>query len=356
MNNGLKIYACSGIGATEINSYQYWMAGSKDYENSPAVNTLLAMINEANVELIYIAKTDLDKVALFNKIDFLIVCLVLAKSGLANEQKATVIQHMYNSGDFDLDSMDDLEREEYLSSLIAKALEDQTVYEKSGDFYKWFLTEIAERNTVLFSPEQQKKIAAAINSVSGIGAADYGSLTEYIENSGQYFLYRFIPENKRSGLSTAIKNKIKKQDEFYQYVLQNWAPAYGTKADLDRVIRMNIISNCKTTPEKAVEALLDGEGVGVLTEAAAAAIAILVQIMEILVAVAAIVSSFIPLIIKAIEVKATAKYAVPTNIESGCPAAEDWPEAEEKARKYADGNGLLKIGIIGALLLLILKK
>lgn len=47
MNNGLKIYACSGIGATEINRYQYWMAGSKDYENSPAVNTLLAMINEA---------------------------------------------------------------------------------------------------------------------------------------------------------------------------------------------------------------------------------------------------------------------------------------------------------------------
>lgn len=359
MNNGLKIYVCSGVGSVDINSYKYWTAGTKDYENSPAINSLLSQINAANVDATYLDLTQEEKIDCYNKIDFLTVCLVLAQSKLANEQKASVLQKMYDDGAFDFASFNDSQREEHLNSLIEQALSDDKMYAKSGDIYKWFTTDIAQHNDVLFSPEQQKKIAAAINSISGVGATDFGSLTEYIEQAGQYFLYRFIPENKRSGLSGTIKNRIKKQDEFYQYVLNNFVPAYGTQADLDRLIRTNIISNYKTTPEKAVEALLKGEGVGVVTEATILAAKLAAEIIGIVLSALATLATIAATIIYAckevIAAKATAKYAVPENIESGCPAASDWPGAEEYAKNNS-GNSWIKYGLIGALLLLILKK
>ena len=354
MNNGLKIYVCSGVGSVDINSYKYWTAGTKDYENSPAINSLLSQINAANVDATYLDLTQEEKIDCYNKIDFLTVCLVLAQSKLANEQKASVLQKMYDDGAFDFASFNDSQREEHLNSLIEQALSDDKMYAQSGDIYKWFTTDIAQHNDVLFSPEQQKKIAAAINSISGVGAADYGSLTEYIEQAGQYFLYRFIPESKRSGLSGTIKNRIKKQDEFYQYVLDNFVPAYGTQADLDRLIRTNIISNYKTTPEKAVEALLKGEGVGDVV-AVTAIVQLVLLILSCISAFVGIAAAILSSCKEVIAAKATAKYAVPENLESGCPAASDWPAAEEYAKNNS-GNSWIKYGLIGALLLLILKK
>lgn len=354
MNNGLKIYVCSGVGSVDINSYKYWTAGTKDYENSPAINSLLSQINALNVDATYLDLTQEEKIDCYNKIDFLTVCLVLAQSKLANEQKASVLQKMYDDGAFDFASFNDSQREEHLNSLIEQALSDDKMYAQSGDIYKWFTTDIAQHNDVLFSPDQQKKIAAAINSISGVGATDFGSLTEYIEQAGQYFLYRFIPENKRSGLSGTIKNRIKKQDEFYQYCLDNFVPAYGTQADLDRLIRTNIISNYKTTPEKAVEALLKGEGVGDVV-AVTAIVQLVLLILSCISAFVGIAAAILSSCKEVIAAKATAKYAVPENLESGCPAASDWPAAEEYAKNNS-GNSWIKYGLIGALLLLILKK
>lgn len=354
MNNGLKIYVCSGVGSVDINSYKYWTAGTKDYENSPAINSLLSQINALNVDATYLDLTQEEKIFCYNKIDFLTVCLVFAQSKLANEQKASVLQKMYDDDAFSFDSFNDSKREEHLNSLIEQALSDDKMYAQSGDIYKWFTTDIAQHNDVLFSSEQQKKIAAAINSISGVGATDFGSLTEYIEQAGQYFLYRFIPENKRSGLSGTIKNRIKKQDEFYQYVLNNFVPAYGTQADLDRLIRTNIISNYKTTPEKAVEALLKGEGVGDVV-AVTAIVQLVLLILSCISAFVGIAAAILSSCKEVIAAKATAKYAVPENVESGCPAASDWPSAEEYAKNNS-GNSWIKYGLIGALLLLILKK
>lgn len=357
MSKGLKIYACSGVGGADINPYQYWTADTKDYENSPAVNSLLSLINEKNAEAIYLQMTPAEKIEAYNTIDLYIVALVLAKSNLANDQKASVLQQMYNDGDFAYTSTIDSYREEHLNAMIDRALSDETKsYPHQGDIYTWFLEHVAARNQVLFTLEQQRKIASAINSVSGVGATSYGSLTQYIEQAGQYFLYRFIPENKRSKLPKDIQKKIKKQDEFYDYVLANWSPNYGTKADLDRVIRMNIISNYKTTPEKAVAALMQGEGIGI-SEAVIAIIGIVCTCLSTLVGV---ISTIIASCKTVIAAKATAKYAVPEYAEEGCPAASDWQKGQEYAKKNKTNtnqtSSWLKWGLIGAALLFLIKK
>ena len=74
MANKLKIYACSGIGNENVR-YTYWLDNTKTVSNTMAVNTLLALINRNNIEILrLVTMTNEQKLANLNDIDVYVLC------------------------------------------------------------------------------------------------------------------------------------------------------------------------------------------------------------------------------------------------------------------------------------------
>ena len=161
--------------------------------------------------------------------------------------------------------------------------------------------------------QQDGKIGATVKE-------DYGDLNKYLYDGGTYFLYLYIPEEKRSSLPYKIRRKIRKQQQVYDYCKKCFCAEnggiYGSEADMQRIIRDGIKEDFKgQTPEQVCTFMLNQEGTGFVMTASALA--------TIISAVLTFILGIIGLILNYASAVAVAKYAVPEDPDSGCPDGDD---------------------------------
>lgn len=346
----LKIYMCSGVGDTR-DSYAYWLDDTKTVSNTRAVNSLLARINELCAELDYMRMSQADQIRHFNDIDILVIALQFAKKYTGDNESLKragfIIQDFINEGKFSLQSTNDTERGDHLDSVYAAVcdtLARGATPKVSGDFVKWWLSFVIPNNRQGLTPTEQSRLESALKNPKGVGDSEaefkrlYGDIGVYLYNASDYFLYTWIPADKVKRLPYFLRKKVDKQREVYRYVLQVFEALYGGEEDMRRILRTRIIAQCGHTPEDVVDVLLGSRGIGDF--------GISEIIMIIIIAVAATLA-ILSAIIQAVQNVLIAKYAVPENIEDGCPEETDWP-AERK-------SNLIKIGAIGLLLYFLFK-
>lgn len=346
----LKIYMCSGVGDAK-DSYRYWLDGTDTVTNTRAVNTLLARINELCAELDYMQLTKEQQLAHFNDIDILVIALQFAKKYAhdteALKRAGAAIQILIVNGNANFASLDDNERGRHLDDMYAAVdnyVSGTNYTQATGDFYKWWLQTIIPNNRQGLTIEQQFKLAKSLANQKGVGDSreqfkhDYGDIGVYLYDAADYFFYLYIPDSKAKKLPYFLRKKIRKQQEIYQYVKQVFTQLYGGEEDMQRIIRTRIIAQTGHTPEEAIDQLLGTRGIG-LSETIIATIIIIA---------AAAALAIIGAIINAVANVLVAEYAVPENIEDGCPDESDWPDDNRK-------TNLLKYGAIGLLLYYLFK-
>lgn len=346
----LKIYMCSGVGDAK-DAYRYWLDGTNTATNTRAVNSILARINELCAELDYMKLTPDQQLKHYNDIDVLVIALQFAKQFTGDNEALTkagaVIQQLINDGEFNYKSLDDNERSSHLDTVFAAAgnsVHSNGAVSAAGDFYKWWLSFVIPNNRYGLPETKQQQLIQALKP-QNIGATeddfkrDYGDIGVYLYNSADYFLYLWIPENKTARLPYFLKKKIRKQQEIYRYVSQVFTALYGGEEDMQRIMRTRIIAQTGHTPEEAIDQLLGTRGIG-LSESIIALIIIVA---------AAATLAILGALINAVTKVIVAEYAVPENIEDGCPEETDWPDSDETKQK------LLKFGAIGLLLYFLFK-
>ncbi len=347
---------CSGVGDVR-EEYEYWLDGTTTQANTRAVNTLLARINELCSEIDYLDLSTEAQIERYNRIDLLVLALQFCKRRLNDKDLARagrLLQQEINNGNLNLDSTDDNTRGNHLDNLFAgvdRAFSAGADSKAAGDFYDWWLQVIVPANRPALTDKEQARsiqfFAGEKQQPVGDAGEDrykkmYGDIGVYLYNSAEYFLYLYIPEIKRPTLPYSLRKKIKKQQEVYDYCKRVFLSLYGSEDDMQSVIRTRIIAKYHEQPESVLEKLLMTKGIGFGDFGVA-------EIIALITAIASIVIPIIVALIGWARDVMVAKYAIPANIEDGCADEEDW-------RQPSDNSKLVKFGLIGVLLLLILKK
>lgn len=347
----LKIYMCSGVGDAR-GEYQYWLDGTSTASNTKAVNSLLARINELCTELDYLPLSKEEQLAHYNEIDLLVVALQFARrcqgDDTALARAGHILQHAIHEKKFDFDDTTDSARADHLDAVfhfVDSAFSAGKDYESDGIFAKWWEQVIVPANRQGLTPEEIAASKRFFEKQSIGDTADdykerYGDIGVYLYKSADYFLYLYIPEEKVAKLPYFLRTKVRKQREVYNYVRSVFLALYSeSEDDLQRVIRTRIIAEMHQTPEEAVGKLLRSRGIGDF------------GIAEIIALITAIASIVVPLITALLQYAQTvlqAKYAVPENIDDGCPEGEDWKET-------TTASPMLKYGLLALLVVLVLK-
>ena len=343
---------CSGVGATE-DEYRYWLDGTSTASNTKAVNSLLARVNELCVEVDYLPLKPDAVLEHYNQIDLLVIALQFARrcqgDDTALARAGRLLQKYINDGAFTCEDTEDSGRSEHLDRVwdsLSTAFNRGEDSEVHGTFVRYWMESIVPNNRQALSPSEISASKAFFEN-KGVGdSADdykrlYGDIGEYLYNSADYFLYLYIPEEKVAKLPYVLRTKVRKQREVYNYVRNVFTGLYGSENDLQRIIRTRIIAEMHQTPEEAVGKLLHSRGVGDF------------GISEIIALITLIASIVIPIITALLQYAQTvlqAKYAVPANIDEGCPEGEDWGSAS------TDNNKALKLGLIALVFVLLIKK
>ena len=363
MANKLNIYACSGIGAAaESRKYDYWLDNTQTVSNTQAVNTLLALINEQNAEIMYLRNIDqAGIIERLNYIDLLSVCLVRAQlhdkdtDGLVRD--GMVIGSMVADGLFSYNETDYDKRDNHLDALLAAADElfvSASNLQPSEEFTAWWNEYVIKRNRVGLSKEKQQAVTAALSS-GGVGASDYNEnkdLAEYLNNASDYFLYTYFTPDQVSVLPRTVKTKKKQQDKIYNYCKGLFVDVYGSQAEMDRIIRTQLIARYGETPEQVCTEIASG-----LRGAIGFSWAIFLKIMALI--VVPIVIAAINAICDACARTNEAKYAAVDKIaiDGGVPNEDDWSGLSTTGSTSLMGGGSLWMWLIGGLgLWWILKK
>lgn len=344
MSNKLKIYACSGIG--DQDQLTYWLDDTRTSSNTQAVNNLLSMINEKLSELYYLQLDKTAQIERYNAIDLLVVCLRFAKryAGQSDllRHAGRIIGSYAASGSFDTNDTSDDSRSAHLDSLfeaILADLDNGKNTKSDPEFDRWFEQQVVALNHIGLSAAQ---IAAAdqwaADQEQHVGATDYGDISEYLNNSQDYFLYLYIPDSEVGSWSRNIQIKRKKQQEVYQYCLKIFRQIYGDEAAMQRIIRASIIRTFKATPEQVISKMKQSGAVGDFGISEIIAI-----VTAVIAAVAAVIGSVLDYCAKV----AVAKYSQPVDAESGIPDQDDFGQYSSKK------SPILLFGL-GALLLYIL--
>lgn len=324
MSNKLKIYACSGIGDQEQPGY--WLDDTRTSSNTQAVNNLLSMINEKLSELYYLQLSKTAEIERYNAIDLLVVCLRFAKryAGQSDmlRRAGRVIGSYAASGSFDTNDTNDDSRSAHLDILFAAILDDldnSKNTQSEPEFDRWFEQQVVALNQVGLSAAQQAAADQwAVDQEQRVGATDYGDISEYLNNSQDYFLYLYIPDSEVGSWSKSIQTKRKKQQEVYQYCLKIFRQVYGDESAMQRIIRSSIIRTFGATPEQVLDRLRRSGSIGEPITLTAAAI------VEIIIAVVGAIASIIGAILTYCAKVAVAKYQQPVDAESGIPDQEDF--------------------------------
>lgn len=358
MADKLKIYMCSGVGDAK-GAYQYWLDGTNTLSNTMAVNTLLARINALCVRLDYQAGlTPSDRIELFNQIDILVCALQFARSckgdNNALARAGRLIQQYINDQRFDCTDTTDDARAAHLDRVyadLAAAFADGKDSTASGSFISWWREKIVSSNRCALTSAQQSAGRKAIAKRAGVGSADEEEhdIMYYIYNSGEYFLYLFIPEEDRKNLPYYLQEKIKIQQKTYDYVRRGYlATISEDEESLQQLIRANIIEQFKgSTPEAVVTKLLKKRGIGVAMTAATITVAEIISIIQLIIT---FVVGVLSVVFQYLGTVVQAKYAVPENINDGAPDDEDWVGAT------TGNNKLLLFGGIGLILYLLFRR
>lgn len=352
MANKLKIYMCSGVGAPK-DAYKLWLDDTNTTTNTQAVNRLLITINALNVDIDYRDLTKKEYIEHYNQIDVYVIALQFAKKYAgdndAMERAGRIIQKYINDGKFSSQAVEDDARAANLDMLynaISSDFTDGKDSKASGEFIAWWMASIIPYNHVGLTRDQITKSREFMHA-QGVGAPqkDYGDITQYIYDSGQYFLYLFIPTEQAQKLPLFIREKIKIQRKTYDYVKETFVALYGTEQELQTLIRTNIIEHFKHTPEEAIAKLLKSKGISGAEPISWTIEAVIMLVSLIL----SIVMSVLQVVLQYCATVEAARYAVPENIEDGCPEGDDW-------KTTVDGSKLIKFGVIAAIVLLILKR
>lgn len=353
MSNGLKIYACSGLGSLGIGTaqrdFKYWRDNTSTIRNTRAVNGLLAEINSIAATLQYgedLSKKEL--LHLLNLIDLYVVCLQAAKTYKDNELQrfGNIIGKYVEDGAFDYASTDDAKRDEHLDTLF---LEIETLflngenYTIHNAFIDWFTKDIVNENYKGLTEMEQTHAEEVLQSLGdGSISGTNGDPSDYLHNCGGYYLYQFMDESKAKKLPYVIYKKWKKEQEVLKYVHSEYDKLMAPEA-VDKIIYTGVCEQYKHTPEYVLEKLTKGEGVG---EAVAAIITAIATLISVILSALGMVLSFVAQVVQA-------KYAEPTDPNSGVPEDTDW--GEDELQKTEDKK-ILKFGAFGLAALWLISK
>ena len=262
MANKLKIYACSGIGASdEKKKYNYWLDNTSTIHNTQAVNNLLSIINLNYSEIEYIADlTDSDVINRLNTIDLMCVCLQAAQDYSSHYTKlgkaGKVISRMLNDGDFNSSSIDNDDRNARLDMLLNKlktGMESEEQYSDNSEFEDWWHENVVKLNTIGLTDGEQERVREVLNdSISGIGSNDWQEdkdIAKYLNDSGSYFLYLYFTPEQLDNLPRVFTTKNKQQKYIYDYCKGIFTKLSGTEDGMKRVIRSGIIRDYGSDPE-----------------------------------------------------------------------------------------------------------
>ena len=378
MAEKLKIYACSGIGDAEQQSYTYWTDNTQTVDNTQAVNSLLAKINSLVIEIKYLqGMTNADVIEDLNKIDMLCVALDAAQRYREEAKKlyhaGEVIATMMGDGAFQFSSLDDAERDTHLDSLLDRfhdlMQEDGLHIEDDMDgFMEWWKKTVCERNKVGLNTDARKATKKAlVQAAKVIGEVDESwkedaDISEYLLNAGTYFQYLYFTPEQLAKLPKIIAERQKAQKRIYNYCKAYFVSIYGSEEEMQGIIRDGIVKDFGVQPEEMCEQIASGKkvqpiGFAFLGMVGAAAVKAFLSFLSVM---ATILVGIITAICNAVVQSNTAKYAAMEKsiIETGSPKASDYDSYNLSGSTTLIGNksSLLTFGLIGLGAILLLKK
>ena len=360
MSKKLKIYACSGIGDTNT-EYNYWLDDTKTVSNTQAVNGLLSMINLCYSEVKNLSMTTSERVERLNQIDLYSVSMyyaqVYANAPEDLHRAGQVIGYMLEKGVFDYDSLSNEERDTHLDEVleqVADVISDDTL-KASGEFTKWWKTNVEDKDKVFLSKEQQESVTAVLENagkkISGVGATDddwqqNADLAEYLNNAAEYFLYTYFTDEQLKSLPRVFSTKKKTQQKTYNYCKAMYVGVYGSEESMQNIIRAGIISYFKETPEQVCTSIANNEtkGVGIATEIAVALIG----------AAVTLITAIITAICNCVSKSNVAKYqSIDTAAAtSATPDADDFDGMGGSTKTTIDNSTLWIVAAAAAALLI----
>lgn len=383
MSNKLKIYACSGIGATESKTLTFFTDGTNTLANTKAVNSLLCKINAS-----YIRATRLpgiskeEKISLLCDVDLLSVCLDAAKQFQDNTEQlhhaGEVIGAMCANGEFEYAELDARKREDHLEELIAIANEgyrDMTpIANTNAEFIAWWQKNVEAYNNVGLNFGQQqnarralKKAVESVKGIKGIGKIDPNwqdnpEISNYLLNGGTYFLYIFFTDEQLAKLPAVFKRKKADQMETYNYCKAFFVgQLYGTEEDMRSIIRASINAELEGEPE-VICATIAKQGmakkVGIVptdpfTFLGLTGVEAVKALIAFVVVGAAVLISIVTAICTTIARTNEAKYGALNHqiVENSCMDATDYSELEGINGRENNKNLLLIFGAVAIALL-----
>lgn len=359
MSEKLRIYACSGIGAVK-NEYDYWLDNTSTVSNTQAVNSLLAKINLAYTEAMYLQLNEEEIAERLDLIDQYSVCLYFAQKYQDNSEElyaaGRVVGSMLKSGAFISNSLDNQERDANLDALIVRAesMMDGANLEANPEFVDWWQENIIAKNIVGLSEEEQEAIENTLQSQSVNGYEENPDLAKYLNNAGEYFAYTYFTKEQLSKLPYVFTRKAKTQNNVYQYCKALYVKSYGTEAEMRDVIRTGIIQYSGDTPENFCKGVYDnfmkGEAVG-----GAPIVWTAKAIVELVLGIISAVISILGLILTCVaQVKvAEIQQVDAASANAACPNESDYPAEWGKDDKK---SSMLWLGIAAVAALFLIGK
>ena len=364
MSKKLKIYACSGVGETGNGYYAYWTDGTNPADNTQAVNTLLARINSLQIEVKYLTGlTNEEKIERLNYIDLYTVCLDYAKRFANNNEQLLNAERYIGSlvADkvFNLQSTSEEDHKSHISAFIGRDV--PYVTGEYPEFMDWWNEYVMARNVVGLNQEQRAAVKKAERDVkiSGIGASgnwqNDKNIGNYLLNGAMYFTYFYFTNDQLKQLPNLFTKKRNIQNKLYNYCAAYFVKTYGSKQEMDNIIRSGIIQKYGHTPEEVCEAVVKGEitieGVGAIVWTATAIASIIAAAISATVAI-------IVAIINAIKEAKVAKYQAITEEQAnkGCPNPEDFKDYNEEKGTWEEvKSNWIPLAAIGVALVWLFK-
>lgn len=338
MANKLKIYACSGIGDNAGADYDYWFDNNNIFNQTQAVNGLLALIEADYLELQHGVK-DSRAIELLNRIDLYSVCLYFAQEYSGNtqalERAGNVVGWMYDNGTFYFKSLNNTERDAHLDRLFYQADElfKDEKYDKikKSVFWSWWKQYVLDVDKVGISYSDKERLKEYLSKAlkkNGVGSFDEAMndeiLGEKFKQSENYFLYTFFTKDQLRKLPYVFTKKFVEQTAVYNYCKSLYIGVYGNEASMRAGIRNEIEKSYGMPVEDVCKYIASGKikpgvrGVGGL--------------LAILGAIAAVLSALAPIVVPIIQAIFNYKKSVEIAeqhsldneiIENGCPKGED---------------------------------
>lgn len=365
MSDKLKIYACSGIGATSTGRFDYWLDNTETISNTQAVNNLLAQINLLYSEAVHLDLSEEETLRRLDNIDELTVCLHFAQRYAANSEElyraGLVVGSMVKAGAFISSSLDNTERDANLDRLIAEADSAmQRDVEADPEYMAWWQQNVLDLNQVGLTEEQQRIIRDTLRSQRVSGYEENSDLAQYLDNAGAYFLYLYFTPDQLAKLPAVFSRKAKVQKTTYEQCKELYVGVYGTEAAMKATIRSGIQQEYGKTPEQVCTTIyntyLEDGRIGVLTEAA---IATIKTVIELLAAIASILIPIITLVCTCVQnVKIAETQQVDIAAAVGAtPSEDDYPpEYRPGAKKTGANSDIIMYGAAALAVLLLLRK